>query len=446
MASRSDSGNDTRGSSESDNSPTPTPTRHLHHQRPFPHHKLQPIKILPKPASNGTVQSECNQQTIINQNLDINQPLNNLKPGANQSTNGGHHAKPFVNSPHYSSKQIAVSHCSSGARSSGHVTRATINTKTTPISRTTPNTATPPQRSHRSVSSHSVVMNSRSSSAQSSTSSRNLHLPTVNQTAPVVPSRGSFTSSCHPPPIPTPSSATTSSRTINSSSGSNSTPVNQSARTTPTNNIINHSRTTPTNSNLPPHPLPQSNRTTPTNASLQSYHSNRTTPTNGPTQSHHPPPSSRTTPTNGPPQSHPPPPSNRTTPTSCVNHSNRTTPTNTSRNSFTNSVSSPSVSKQALVSLQRQHFSAQRLTPSSVAGSLVSTSNPATGKNHQTFRPLPKRYQFYELPFIFFIYLFFLGSLFSRKLYLKNFNIKNKDNKISQGRGNSLRKFPLFYI
>ena len=35
--------------------------------------------------------------------------------------------------------------------------------------------------------------------------------------------------------------------------------------------------------------------------------------------------------------------------------------------------------------------------------------------------------------------VFFLWTLFSRKLYLKNFNIKNKDNKISQGRGISLR-------
>ena len=35
--------------------------------------------------------------------------------------------------------------------------------------------------------------------------------------------------------------------------------------------------------------------------------------------------------------------------------------------------------------------------------------------------------------------MFFWGTLFSRKLYLKNFNIQNKDNKISQGRGNSLR-------
>ena len=33
--------------------------------------------------------------------------------------------------------------------------------------------------------------------------------------------------------------------------------------------------------------------------------------------------------------------------------------------------------------------------------------------------------------------LFFLGTLFSRKLYLKNFNIENKDNKISRK-----RKFP----
>ena len=31
------------------------------------------------------------------------------------------------------------------------------------------------------------------------------------------------------------------------------------------------------------------------------------------------------------------------------------------------------------------------------------------------------------------------GTLFLRKLYLKNFNIQNKNNKISQGSGNSLR-------
>ena len=37
------------------------------------------------------------------------------------------------------------------------------------------------------------------------------------------------------------------------------------------------------------------------------------------------------------------------------------------------------------------------------------------------------------------LYFFFWGTLFLRKLYLKNFNIKNKNNKISQGRGNSLR-------
>ena len=36
----------------------------------------------------------------------------------------------------------------------------------------------------------------------------------------------------------------------------------------------------------------------------------------------------------------------------------------------------------------------------------------------------------------FFFFFFFEGLIFkiSRKLYLKNFNIKNKDNKISQGR------------
>ena len=45
------------------------------------------------------------------------------------------------------------------------------------------------------------------------------------------------------------------------------------------------------------------------------------------------------------------------------------------------------------------------------------------------------------------LFFFFWGTLFSRKLYLKNFNIKNKDNKISQGRGNSLRniKLSLFF-
>ena len=44
--------------------------------------------------------------------------------------------------------------------------------------------------------------------------------------------------------------------------------------------------------------------------------------------------------------------------------------------------------------------------------------------------------------FFFFFFFFFWGTLFSRKLYLKNFNIKNKDNEISQGRGNSLRNVP----
>ena len=34
--------------------------------------------------------------------------------------------------------------------------------------------------------------------------------------------------------------------------------------------------------------------------------------------------------------------------------------------------------------------------------------------------------------------VFFWGTLFFRKLYMKNFKIKNKDNKISHGRGNSL--------
>ena len=39
-----------------------------------------------------------------------------------------------------------------------------------------------------------------------------------------------------------------------------------------------------------------------------------------------------------------------------------------------------------------------------------------------------------------YIYIFFFeGLYFLRKLYLKNLNIKNKNNKISQGRGNSLR-------
>ena len=36
-------------------------------------------------------------------------------------------------------------------------------------------------------------------------------------------------------------------------------------------------------------------------------------------------------------------------------------------------------------------------------------------------------------------FFFFEGLYFLRKLYLKNLNIKNKNNKISQGRGNSLR-------
>ena len=36
-------------------------------------------------------------------------------------------------------------------------------------------------------------------------------------------------------------------------------------------------------------------------------------------------------------------------------------------------------------------------------------------------------------------FFFFEGLYFSKTLYMKNFNIKNKDNKISQGRGNSLR-------
>ena len=35
---------------------------------------------------------------------------------------------------------------------------------------------------------------------------------------------------------------------------------------------------------------------------------------------------------------------------------------------------------------------------------------------------------------------FFLRDfILQKKLYMKNFNIKNKDNKISQGRGNSVR-------
>ena len=34
---------------------------------------------------------------------------------------------------------------------------------------------------------------------------------------------------------------------------------------------------------------------------------------------------------------------------------------------------------------------------------------------------------------------YFEGLYFTKKLYMKNFNIKNTDNKISQGRGNSLR-------
>ena len=47
---------------------------------------------------------------------------------------------------------------------------------------------------------------------------------------------------------------------------------------------------------------------------------------------------------------------------------------------------------------------------------------------------------FHSFPIIWvtFLFYFFEGTLFSRKLHLKNFNIKNKDNKISQGRGNSL--------
>ena len=41
-----------------------------------------------------------------------------------------------------------------------------------------------------------------------------------------------------------------------------------------------------------------------------------------------------------------------------------------------------------------------------------------------------------EYIYIYRLYFFFRGTLFLRKLYLKNFNIENKNNKISQGRGN----------
>ena len=40
------------------------------------------------------------------------------------------------------------------------------------------------------------------------------------------------------------------------------------------------------------------------------------------------------------------------------------------------------------------------------------------------------------------LYLFIL-LYFTKILYMKNFNIKNKDNKISQGRGNSLFNYKL---
>ena len=51
-----------------------------------------------------------------------------------------------------------------------------------------------------------------------------------------------------------------------------------------------------------------------------------------------------------------------------------------------------------------------------------------------------------SFPLIFYLFFIFWGTLFLRKLYLKNFNIKNKDNKISQGRGKKIFVCPLIAL
>ncbi|XP_018022778.1 mucin-17 isoform X2 [Hyalella azteca] len=235
MASRSDSGNDTRGSSESDNSPTPTPTRHMNHPRPFPHHKLQPIKILPRSPPHD---DKILQQKHSITNITSNKQLSNV------------------------TSSVYLNGCGSQVPRTSLSPKTPINTKTTPISRTTP-TIAPMQRS----TSHSSHVPGRSSS----------NYPIVN--ARMVPSNQSFTTSrsnhLSPPQLPSRSStANINSNNLNQSlpprvstspnSGTSSlsnrnTPTNCTSRTATASTPLS-SRATPTN--------PQSNRTTPSNTPL----------------------------------------------------------------------------------------------------------------------------------------------------------------------------------
>ncbi|KAF2366544.1 hypothetical protein FHG87_002691 [Trinorchestia longiramus] len=236
MASRSDSGNDTRGSSESDNSPTPTPTRHLNHQRPFPHHKLQPIKILPRSPPHDEKLSPIPKHSVTN--------------GASSKQH------PSLNSYVYLSgggPQISRATLSS---------KTPINTKTTPISRTTP-TIAPLQRSvpnsyhpgGRASSNQPAGTVRQGPSGQSFAMSRSNH-----SNPPVLPSRSASSSSSS-------SNSTNHQLLARVSSSPNGSSVSISTRNTPTN----------ITSRPAPSSTPLSSRATPTN-----HQSNRTTPSHTP--------------------------------------------------------------------------------------------------------------------------------------------------------------------
>ena len=389
MSSRSDSGNDTRGSSESDNSPTPTPTRH--HQRPFPHHKLQPVKFSTRPATSQEhqqckIQSTLPSQSAVSlkQSANYNGGIASQQLLAHQSRYSALSSSNALNAnlPHSNASQTVVSKVNSS--------RGPINTKTSPVSRTTP--IITPQTIQRNVPGGHHNVNGRialHSSLQSRITANNSSQPhvanrTFTSNPSTITSRASLGNNFIPGNSRGQSNSTVSSTrttpTNHSSTRITPTTVPLPARNTPTNPPPPHSnRTTPTNP-----PLSHSNRTTPTNVSLP-YCNNRTTPTNHSLSSH----SNRTTPTNVPlPQC------NRITPNNVpLPHCSRTTPTSGGGGALTARVTPTRITPSTPVlrytgnAHHRHNQVSQRLTPSSVGSVVCSTS----GRGGQPLRPAPRR-------------------------------------------------------
>ena len=378
MASKSDSGNDTRTSSESDNSPTPTPTRN--HQRPFPHYKLQPIKILPRPTDN---------KVMINPNsnsINVKHVQNTIKPPSQQN--------------------LLSSHLSRVSNS----VKSTINTKMNPVSRTTP--ANPVQRPSAvfRIPTHQLGVSRTPGNNQVSvlnktisSNSCNTNIAVLNK-APYLTtnsnsnSRSSSSSSLVAPSLPNNRSTPTNSNSsvpARASQGSHVfnriTPSNTPniSRTTPTNS--NRGATTPSNSGTQLHRAsfgsaglpynrpsmvnnrqPSSTRITPSTAQRFTPNSTgRITPQKT---------SSLSEPTNNPVIHH------RTTPSSSM--SQRFTPNSTGRISpqkFSSERAGMMLPHQTMATDGCGHL--QRSTPS--GGSVPAT--PQSVRASSTGRPLPRR-------------------------------------------------------